>query len=453
MNKKEAIQYLLDNMNENSVLININIDNILNNKIDPKIIECCKLLNFTICPNGTLYDNNKQGFMGKITEKMYEDRKKYKTKMLEYKNLYEKDKKKEYEYNISKYHNLQLAKKIMLNSLYGTLSNEYCRWFNFYHAESITISGQTYIKYIDKQINLYINKLLNTDNKDYIISSDTDSVYLDLNEVVKKIIYLKPEINEITNQNEKDITIIKYLDDFCENHIQKMINNKFKELSYILNVFSPRTEMKRETIANKGIWKAKKMYILNAWNVEGVQYDKPKLKMQGIEAVRSSTPYACRENIKKAIEIIMNGDENDLKLFIEKFKKEYKTLPFEKIAFPRGVNGMNKYYDEDDIYKKGTPIHVKGSLLFNYYINKKGMSSIPKIMDGDKIKFVYLKLPNPIKDTVISVPDVLPKEFDLEKYIDRDLQFEKSFINPLKSITDTINWKLKDTESLEAFFV
>lgn len=447
MQKKDAIQYLLSKMNENSVLIDVTPEKILEGTVDVKILECCKVLNFSLCPNGTIYTNDKQSFMSMITEKMYDDRKKYKIKMIESKKSYEKTKNKEDEYNISKFHNLQLAKKIMLNSLYGTLSNEYCRWFNFNHAEAITKSGQTYIKYIDKKINEYFNSVLKTSNVDYCIASDTDSIYLNMEPIIKKM-EIDTNDTSIENQNK----IVKLIDKFCENYLQKYINDTFKDLSNQLNVYSPRTEMKRETIANKGIWKAKKMYILNAWNVEGVQYDTPKLKIQGIEAVRSSTPHACRENIKKALNIIMNGTEKDLKAFVKDFKEQYNTLPFEDIAFPRGVNGMNKYYDGDAIYKKGTPIHVKGSLLFNHYLVKCDIKNIPFIMDGDKIKFVYLNLPNPINDTVIASPDTLPKEFNLDKHINYDLQFEKSFIEPLKSITDTIKWKIEDKESLEDFF-
>jgi DNA polymerase elongation subunit (family B) len=210
--------------------------------------------------------------------------------------------------------------------------------------------------------------------------------------------------------------------------------------------------MKRETIANKGIWKAKKMYILNAWNVEGVQYDKPKLKIQGIEAVRSSTPHACRENIKTALGIIMNGNQQQLKEFVDKFRAEFLNLPFEDVAFPRGLKGMKNYQSANDIYKLGTPIQVKGALLFNHLLKVKGIKNIPPLSDGDKIKFAYLKTPNPIQDTVIACADVIPKEFELDKYIDRDTQFEKSFLSPLLSITETIDWSLNDRATLEDFF-
>ena len=219
-----------------------------------------------------------------------------------------------------------------------------------------------------------------------------------------------------------------------------------------MNAYKQKMQMKRETIANKGIWRGKKMYILNAWNVEGVQYDKPKLKLSGIEAVRSSTPHVCREKIKEAFSIVMNGNQAQLKEFVDKFRIEFSTLPFEDVAFPRGLKGMREYQSASNIYKTGTPIQVKGALLFNHLLKSKGLKNIIPLSDGDKIKFAYLKLPNPIQDTVIACPDVMPREFNLDKYIDRDTQFEKSFLSPLLSITDVIDWNLSDRATLEDFF-
>ena len=249
-----------------------------------------------------------------------------------------------------------------------------------------------------------------------------------------------------------ELMIVDMLDKFCEQKVQPYIDKCYKELADMMNAYKQKMQMKRETIANKGIWKAKKMYILNAWNVEGVRYDKPKLKIQGIEAVRSSTPHACRENIKKALEIVMNSDQEHLQKFILDFREKFETYGFEDIAFPRGVKGLDKYRSKSEIYKKATPIHVKGSLLFNHLLKEKNVKDIRPIQDGDKIKFTYLKVPNPLHDTVIAAIDDLPKEFGLEKYIDREMQFKKSFLEPLKSITDVIDWDLEARSTLEDFF-
>ena len=390
--------------------------------------------------NGCAYRKDKQGFLPALMEKMYDDRVIYKKKMLEAKQRFEKTKSKDDEKLIARYHNMQMAKKIQLNSAYGALGNQYFRWFNFNHAEAITTSGQLSIRWIEKKVNQFLNKMLKT-NTDYVIASDTDSIYVCMDDLVS-------QLGEMSEEE-----IVKVIDEFCEKKIQPYLDKCYQELADMMNAYQQKMQMKRETIANKGIWRGKKMYILNAWNIEGVQYDKPKLKIQGIEAVRSSTPHACREKIKEALEIIMNKDQDTLKKFISNFRVEFLNLPFEQVAFPRGVKNLNKYRDKSgNIYIKGTPIHVKGALIFNWILNNKKLNKIPPIQDGDKIKFAYLRTPNPINDTVIATPDEMPIELDLDKYVDRDMQFEKSFLEPLRSIADVIGWQVEDRATLEEFF-
>jgi len=391
-----------------------------------------------ITANGCIYRKDKQGFLPQLMEKMYNDRVVYKKKMLEAKQRYEKTKSKDDEKLIARYHNMQMAKKIQLNSAYGALGNQYFRWFNFNHAEAITTSGQLSIRWIEKKVNLYFNKICRTDGVDYVIASDTDSIYVTFEKLI-------PEGSD-------DVEAVRLIDQFCEKKIQPYLDSCYDELAGMMNAYQQKMQMKRETIANKGIWKAKKMYILNAWNVEGVQYDKPKLKIQGIEAVRSSTPHACRENIKTALEIIMNRDEAVLRDFVNDFKVKFMELPFEDVAFPRGIKGMSKYKDAATIYKKSTPIQVKGALIFNHMLVQNKLKNIPPISDGDKVKFAYLREPNPIGQTVIATSDYIPVEFNLDKYIDRDMQFNKAFLDPLLSITNAIGWQLEPKATLEDFF-
>jgi DNA polymerase elongation subunit (family B) len=392
--------------------------------------------------NGCTYYKDKQGFLPALMEKMYNDRVEYKNKMIDAKKEYEKTKDPELIKAIARYHNMQLAKKIQLNSAYGALGNRYFRWFSFNNAEAITTSGQLSIRWIEKKMNAYLNKQLKTDI-DYVIASDTDSIYVTLDDLVKKV---------MPNKSEEEI--VKALDEFIEAKIQPHLDKCYLELAEMMNAYQQKMQMKRETIASKGIWKAKKMYILNAWNVEGVQYDKPKLKIQGIEAVRSSTPHACREKLKTAFDIIMNKDELTLQKFVHDFKEEFNYLPFNEVAFPRGIKGMDKYNGkkENSLYLKGTPIQVKGALLFNSLLKENNINFIPPIMNGDKIKFVYLKTPNPSGESVIASSDILPKEFGLDEFIDRDMQFRKSFVEPLKSITEVIDWQVEKIATLEDFF-
>jgi DNA polymerase elongation subunit (family B) len=391
----------------------------------------------TYAANGCTYRKDKQGFLPELMEKMYNDRTKYKKMMIEAKQRYEKSKSFEDEKLVARYHNMQMAKKIQLNSAYGALGNQYFRWFNFNHAEAITTSGQLSIRWVERKMNEFMNKVLKTNAVDYVIASDTDSIYVTMERMVD------------TLDTEDELVIVNAIDQFCEHIIQPNLDKWYQELADMMNAYQQKMQMKRETIANKGIWRGKKMYILNAWNVEGVQYEKPKLKLQGIEAVRSSTPHACRESIKKALEIIMNKDINMLRDYISDFRDKFDHLPFEDVAFPRGMNGITKYYDNNDVYKKATPIHVRGALIFNHMIKKKGITTIPPISDGDKIKFAYLKMPNPVFENVISCPDELPIEFGLDKYIDRDMQFEKSFLEPIKSIANVIGWDIEERPSLE----
>lgn len=300
------------------------------------------------------------------------------------------------------------------------------------------MSGQLSIRWIEKKMNQFMNKICKTKDIDYVIASDTDSIYVTFSNLIP--------------DNSDELEAVKLIDQFCDKKIQPYLDSCYAELAGMMNAYQQKMQMKRETIANKGIWRGKKMYILNAWNVEGVQYDKPKLKIQGIEAVRSSTPHVCREKIKEALAIIMNKDEEALHKFIANFREEFLQLPFEQVAFPRGIKGLDKYKDDSQIYIKGTPIQVKGALLFNHLLKKKNINSIPPIMDGDKVKFAYLKLPNPIYDTVIATPDEMPKELNLDKYVDREMQFSKTFLEPINSIAEVINWHTEKKSTLEEWF-
>jgi DNA polymerase elongation subunit (family B) len=211
--------------------------------------------------------------------------------------------------------------------------------------------------------------------------------------------------------------------------------------------------MKRENIADRGIWTAKKRYILNVWDSEGVRYEEPKLKMMGIEAVKSSTPAPCRKMIKDALKLMMNGTEEDVIEFIDNARKEFKTLPPEDISFPRSASDVVKYKASSTIYAKGTPIHIRGALLFNHYIKKNKLDNkYSYIQNGEKIKFCYLKKPNIIHENIISFIQDFPRELKLDKYIDYDLQFEKAFLEPLKIILDSIGWSVEKTVNLELFF-
>jgi DNA polymerase elongation subunit (family B) len=327
-----------------------------------------------------------------------------------------------------------MAKKIALNSAYGAVGNQGFRYFKVKNAEAITTSGQLAIRWVEKSINEYMNKLLGTNNKDYVIASDTDSIYISFSDLVKKV---------VGTQKLSTEKIIDYLDKVTSERFQEVIDKSYEELAEYLNAYDQKMIMKREVIADKGIWTAKKRYILNVWDSEGVRYKEPKLKIMGIEAVKSSTPAACREKIIEGIKIILNKDEDGLNKFIRQFRQEFFELPLDKISFPRGVNGLEDWHDSSSIYKTRTPIHVKGSLLYNFFLRSKKLTDkYPLITSGDKIKFVYLRTPNFINSNVISFKVELPKSLDIDKFIDRELQFVKAFIEPFILIADKVNMKI-----------
>jgi len=255
-------------------------------------------------------------------------------------------------------------------------------------------------------------------------------------------------------ENSPTAEVITFLDRVCEDRLEPFIDKCYERLSGYVNAFEQKMKMKREAIANKGIWTAKKRYILNVWNNEGVSYAEPKLKMMGIEAVRSSTPQACRNNIKKAIAVIMNEDEDAIIKFIENFRLEFAKLPFEDVAFPRGCKGLIEYADPNTIYRKATPIQVRGALVYNHLLKKMKLDQrYQLIQEGDKIKFCYMKQPNPVRENVFACPSTLPKQLDLDQYIDYDTQYNKSFVEPIKTILDAIGWRVEKKASLEDFFL
>ena len=415
------------------------VDRILNEEID---FEDYK--DSAVCANGSMYRKNTRGFLPELMDKMYSERVIFKKKMLKAKQAYEKTPTKELEKEIARCNNIQMAKKIALNSAYGAIGNQYFRYYKLANAEAITLSGQVSIRWIENRMNAYLNRILKTEGKDYVIASDTDSIYL----------HLGPLVDCVFPQGTDDkAKVVEFLDKACQDQIEPFIDKSYKDLAEYVNAYDQKMFMKRENIADRGIWTAKKRYILNVWNSEGVAYAEPKLKIMGIEAVKSSTPAPCRAMIKGALKLMMNGTEEDVIEFIDKSRQEFNQLPPEQISFPRSVSNVKKYACRTSIYTKGTPIHVRGALLFNHHVkDKKLTNKYSLINNGEKIKFCYLKEPNPLRENVISFIQEFPKELNLDKYIDYNLQFDKSFVEPVKTILDAIGWNVEKTVNLELFF-
>ena len=399
---------------------------------------------YAVCANGAQYRKDVRGFLPELMDKMYNERVIFKKRMLQAKQEYEKNPSNALTKEISRCNNIQMAKKISLNSAYGAIGNQYFRYYKLANAEAITLSGQVSIRWIENKMNEKINKILKTQEVDYVIASDTDSIYLNLGPLVERVY----EGREKTNQN-----VVGFLNKVCENEFEPFIEGAYETLARYLNAYEQKMFMKRENIAERGIWTAKKRYILNVWDSEGVRYEEPKLKMMGIEAVKSSTPAPCRQMIKDGLKIMISGTEDDVIKFIDDARKKFKSLPPEDISFPRTVSDVKKYKAHSTIYGKGTPIHARGALLFNHYIEKNNLTNkYSLIQNGEKIKFCYLKKPNIIHENVISFIQDFPTELGLDRYVDYDLQFEKSFLEPLKIILDAIGWNVEKTVNLELFF-
>ena len=415
------------------------VDRLLN-----KEIELFDLCGQTLCANGTFYDTNKRGFLPELMDKIYQERTIYKKRMLKAKQEYEKNPSTDLKKEIARCNNIQMARKIQLNSAYGAIGNEHFRYYRLEIAEAITMSGQLSIRWIQNHMNEYLNKLLSTKEEDYVIASDTDSIYLNLGPLVDKF---------FGNKSSDKAAIVTILDKICQEKLEPFIERSYEELATYVAAYEQKMKMKRENIADRGIWTAKKRYILNVWDSEGVRYAEPKMKICGMETARSSTPAFFRDKLLKAYDIIINQDNDVLIDYIDKVKEDTKKEECVNIAFPRGVNGLKKYKSGSDIYSKGTPIHVRGALLYNYYVSRNKLThKYPLIQEGEKIKFLYLKTPNTIGENVISFFQTLPPEFNVEKYVDYNKQFEKSFFEPLRNVLECIGWDYERSVSLLSFF-
>lgn len=401
-------------------------------------------LNACMAANGARFCTDKQGIIPAIIVQYYDERKLVKKKMLDSKQILENTDKKDtqkiiqLEREISRYENQQMAIKLLMNSLYGAMGNQYFRYFDLRVAEGITLTGQLAIRWAEKAMNDRLNKLLASKNKDYVIAIDTDSLYVSFADVVNKFNPKSP---------------VDFLDQVCKSEFEKTLNTAYGELNDNFRCYANRMEMKRESIANRGIWTAKKRYILNVYDNEGVRYAEPKLKIMGIEAIKSSTPSACRDALKSIFKVIISGSEVKTQKAISTFKDYFSTLPPEAVSFPRGVSDIKKWTDKQTKYKKGVPIHVRGAIVYNHALKDKGLEKkYTAIQNGDKIKFCYLKLPNSLRENVVSFNEFLPPELQIHKYVDYDKQFEKTFLDPILPILDAVGWSHENRQSLEDFF-
>jgi DNA polymerase elongation subunit (family B) len=413
----------------------------------PSLVEEASKQNACLSCNGSMFTNNIRGFIPILIERTFNQRKEAKNKMLELEKEYEHSKDANLLPRIAALKIRQSVKKILANSLYGCLGNPAFIYSSPELATAVTVTGQVIIRTAENCMNGYIRHLTKDNDKDYVLAVDTDSVYLNLDDIITQI-QQKTQITDITD----------FVDKICEQKIQPELKKEMDLLTKTLNCSENKIFFKREAIASAGMFIAKKRYALLVQDLEGIRFEEPKLKIMGLETARSSTPAIVRKKLKDCIKIILTKTPEELRQYVNEFYDEFMVLPISDVAAPRGVKGINKYSDNTKIYQTGTPIATKAALLYNNYSKKIGIDKqYAAIKENDKMKFVFVKVPNPYgmagKDAVMGFINSPPKEFNLEKYIDRKKQFEKTFGEPLDNILQAINWKLNAQVSLESFFV
>lgn len=337
--------------------------------------------------------------------------------------------KKKRENDSAKYNVMQLGLKVTLNSAYGMIGNQYSRYFDTRIAEGITVSGQLSIRWIERKLDEYLNKLCGTTGHSFAVAGDTDSIYLSLAPLVEKFFPGAPK--------EK---IVGALDRVCEDKIQPVIDQAYQELADYMNAYQQKMFMAREVIADRGIWRAKKNYALNVWNSEGVAYDEPKVKIMGMESTRSSTPLICRNAFAESIKLMLTTNEADVQKFIKSFKKDFFSRPIVDIARNTGISDIDKW-DQPEGFRSGTPYHVKGAMVYNRMVKDLGLTSkYNLIRNGSKVRLVYLKKANPCHNNTIAFPDELPKEFNLDQFVCVNTQWRKNYLEPVESVLKLIGW-------------
>jgi len=408
---------------------------LINQTVDKNVIKKIHDDNLCMVANGQTFRTDKKGTLPQLIEMYFDKRTKVKKEMIDAQKEGDTER-------ISSLNSQQMAAKILMNSLYGASGNIHFRWHDKKIAEGITMTGQYVIRYVAKKLNEFLNKVCKTKDVEYSFYSDTDSTYITLGTFVDQ---------NFSGKNNKEISVL--LDKFCETSLSKVIDKALEDIFSYTNVYQKKLSFKREVIADSGIWLAKKRYALNVYDSEGIVYEKPKLKVQGMEIVRSSTPASVRSTLKESVSIVLTKNEDILRDYVRDIEDKWHKLPPVDIAFPRTANNVTQYKDSGSIYKKGTPIHVKGALMYNHLLNTKNLKQkYEEIRDSDKIKFVYLKKQNPLGINVITFRSEIPPEFRLDDYVDYDMMFQKAFLEPLTSLLNVVGWNIKEQATLEGLF-
>jgi DNA polymerase elongation subunit (family B) len=397
---------------------------------------------YSLAANGAMFHHEFVGIVPRLVDNVLVGRRIAKNEMLRLKQLYVNTHDETYKKQSELQNILQGALKVAANSFFGVFLQKGFMFYDPRIGEAITLTGQYIIIKVGDHCNKRFNEFFKTTDIRYTIYRDTDSCFFTLGNIVKKYW-----------PNTPDLKIVDALDKLIETKLRPFIDEATDSIALAQNHYTKTIFFKRENICSGGFWMAKKKYALKVYDSEGVRYPDGDYKIMGIEVVRSSTPEIARKSLKDCVASVIDKDIEKVREISNKAHAEFMVVPIEQIAFPRSANNLLKYSSEETIYTQGTPIAVRGSLLHNQCV--KNLSLTDKyqyIREGDKIRFIYLKQPNHIKENIISFIDTLPIEFDLEKYVDRELQFEKVFLAPLDKIMVAVGWSLKEPDTLEDFF-
>ena len=304
-------------------------------------------------------------------------------------------------------------------------------------AEAVTATGQVFIRRTKQYVDDILAKIAG--GSDSVTYLDTDSCYFTMQN------FVDTHCKGMSGQD-----IVNKLEQVVFKVIEPALNKKLSSFASTMGIDDCKISFKLECIGPSIVYVAKKRYAFDILYSEGARYDSPKMKVMGIEIVRSSTPSVVKDYLKESLALCLRSDEKSLQKKVREIKKKFMECHYTDIAFPRGVNGLDIYSDNASIYKKGTPIHVRGALLYNHTLKRMDLESkYQAISDGDKVKFVALKMPNTIHENVIAFNGKIPTEFALEKYVDYKMQFEKAFLGPLEGILAAIGWDAEEKVTLD----
>jgi DNA polymerase elongation subunit (family B) len=429
----ENFGYLADDaiLEVNEIKYGQTTDNILKlNK--SQFIDFVAKFDASISSAGVIFDTRTKGIIPEILEEWFNERILYKNRMKDHK---------EGSIEYADLDRKQLITKILLNSLYGVLLLPSFRYYSRLSGESVTLSGQSVIKFSDFIINLYYkNKLKDQYKTNCVVYQDSDSCYLDAKPLIEKI-------DSLT-----DIECILAAEK-VSNDVTQFINKSIKWFTtHCFHSNNNRLKFNEEKVSKRAFWgQAKKRYA--QLSVEIVNGEvKEKVDIKGFDVVRSSFPKSFRKIMKELIvDILHDKDVDELNQTVRNFKRIYKTNSIFDIMLPSSVKEISKF----EYNQKGTPIHVKSAQNYNQLLTLFNIDDVSPIVDGDKILYAYVKQNSYGFETIAlkgqGEDDPRIVKF-VEQYMDKDKVFETSLISKLDTIWYDLGWdKVQLTEQNNFF--